>query len=55
MNEIFRKQDAERMAELERRIRLLCKFVPASWLTLDFRDITAVVDQPTIIVKARPK
>jgi hypothetical protein len=45
--------EAERRAELERRLRLVAKFVPTTWISLRYTSIASIICvQPFIVVTA---
>jgi hypothetical protein len=45
--------EAERRAELERRLRLVALFVPTTWISLRYTSIASIICvQPFIVVTA---
>jgi hypothetical protein len=43
--------EAERRAELERRLRLVAKFVPTKWISLRYTSVASIIcGQPLIVV-----
>lgn len=42
----------ERTIELERRVRLLLKFVPPTWVSISYKSLMHITGQPRIEIEA---
>lgn len=46
--------EADRRSELERRLRLIMKFVPATWVTLRYQSVASIISVQPLIVATAP-